>query len=292
MIRPGNALAVVIALYATPAFAACTVPNALTNGQVADAAEVMDNFNAVADCADQAVTPTGTPTAGSIAVFSGAQTVTAGDLSGDVTTSGGTAATLAATGVTAGSYTNPVVTVDAKGRVTSIANGSIASPGGAYTKFVVATAGDAFIDVPLDSDNGYAYSVIVKGAPSTDATLFFRLSSDNGTSFYSGASDYKWGGSGGSGAAASISLSNGNTIVSGRNTLATFTLLGMNVTAGEKAALTGTIFSIITPATPTNMNSTIGGHQNVLAANNFNAFRIAVNAGNMNGFAVYVQKLY
>ena len=90
---------------ATPVLAACTVPNVLTNGQVADASEVMDNFNAVTDCADQAVTPTGTPT-----------------------------------------------------------NGSIASPGGAYTRFVVATAGDAFIDVPLDSDDGYAYSVIIKGA--------------------------------------------------------------------------------------------------------------------------------
>ena len=51
----------------------CTVPNTLVNGQVADATEVMDNFNAVAACADDtkddAVTHEGTPDAGEIAVF-------------------------------------------------------------------------------------------------------------------------------------------------------------------------------------------------------------------------------
>src|SRR5262249_49564026 len=46
----------VLALFALPlgltkpSFAACTLPNQLTNGQVADATQVMANFNALVTC--------------------------------------------------------------------------------------------------------------------------------------------------------------------------------------------------------------------------------------------------
>ena len=50
--------------------ATCTVPNSIANGQVADAGKVMDNFNAVADCAQAGVTMPGSPIVGSISVFS------------------------------------------------------------------------------------------------------------------------------------------------------------------------------------------------------------------------------
>lgn len=113
-----------------PAFANCTVPNILANGQVADATDVMDNFNAVAGCADEAVKPSGTPTSGQIAVFSGNKAVTGGNLTGDITTSGGTATNLAATGVTAGTYVHSTITVDAKGRITAAASGSSGGGGG------------------------------------------------------------------------------------------------------------------------------------------------------------------
>ena len=104
--------------------ATCTVPNVIANGQVADASKIMDNFNAVANCAQQAVTTTGTPNTGSIPVFSGSGTITSGNLTGDVTTSGGTSTTLSNSGVSAGAYGDaanvPRVTVDAKGRVTDV----------------------------------------------------------------------------------------------------------------------------------------------------------------------------
>jgi len=51
------ALAITLSMFALTgrAEAACTVPNSITNGQVADATAVMGNFNALKGCADSNV---------------------------------------------------------------------------------------------------------------------------------------------------------------------------------------------------------------------------------------------
>ena len=117
-------------LCSTPAHAAnCTVPNNISNGQVADATPIMDNFTAIADCINTvdsgAVTTTGTVATGGMAVFTSTKSVTSGTLTGDVTTAPGTtAATLASSGVAPGTYSNATFTVDGKGRITAASTGS------------------------------------------------------------------------------------------------------------------------------------------------------------------------
>jgi uncharacterized protein DUF5907 len=66
------------------------------------------------------VTTTGTPSSGNLAKFSGALSITNADLTGDVTTSGGVATTLATVNSNVGTFQG--MTVNAKGLVTSASN--------------------------------------------------------------------------------------------------------------------------------------------------------------------------
>lgn len=70
------------------------------------------------------VTTTGTPLIGQLAIFSGSTSITNGNLSGDVTTSGSLATTLATVNSNVGSFTNASITVNAKGLITAASSGA------------------------------------------------------------------------------------------------------------------------------------------------------------------------
>lgn len=177
--------------HSMPAAAACTVPHTLTNGQAADATEVMDNFNSVAACADAAVQSTGTPSTGRLATFSGTHSITGGDLSGDVTTSGSAATTLAPSGVTPGSYSSANITVDAKGRVTAAASGGGGAGSGAMVLLLSRTAASStsldFTSVITSTYDEYVLQIVDLQLSDNNTSLKILFSSDNGTTWDTGA---------------------------------------------------------------------------------------------------------
>lgn len=233
----GALLAAAVPAAASAQAQQCTVPNPLVNGQIADATEVMENFNAIAVCADEtradAVAHEGTPTTGEIAVFTSPTGITGGDLSGDVTTAGSTATTLAPSGVTPGTYTSPTITVDAKGRVTEAFNGT---PGTGSGGWAILYANPALTNpTPNITVDVTGYNdVMVIGRRVTAAASGVRgvqLSVDGGTTFYKTAGNYEF-------------ISNDGTITQ------TYIVLNHVTNTSSARSFGGFIYALNVPGTP------------------------------------------
>jgi hypothetical protein len=166
-------------------------------------------------------------------------------------------------------------------------SGGSVGGGGSATVYQVASAGDAFIAVPLDSDNGLAYRVVVRGTLPSDGGIWMRISNDNAVTFKSGAADYK---SQSSNSTANMNLTNA-TIGSGREFVVSLTLTGMNGGASPRRfVFAGT--STCVQNTGVLAVLAIAGYPNGLTADDYNGFEIlSSGVAALNDVKVFVTKI-
>lgn len=142
-------------------------------------------FNSTTNVFSTIAVVTGSGTSGQITDWTGSGTIGAGNLSGDVTTSGTLATTLATVNSNIGTFTNATITVNAKGLITAASSGS----GGGSSAFPLTVSGTVtsggipcFTSAIQESSSGLlTANVLVKGGGAGVCPSSSTIT-DNGTS--------------------------------------------------------------------------------------------------------------
>ena len=191
------------------------------------------------------VTTTGSPASGNLSKFSGATSITNGDLSGDVTTSGTLAATLASvvSASTCGDSTHSCgLTYDAKGRITGATNNAISAGGcgGASNPGVclieqhtASTSAELDFTTCISSTYDDYMIEFVNVIPATNTVTFEMQMSTNGGSTYDTGANYS--------RIPEFNYSGGTGITNSVNSGGTYTLGATNVGNSSNYGISGSI---------------------------------------------------